>query len=362
MQKYLLIIFILFLAGIYGCGNELDLSQFPITSNGSGITVNDTSYVLQNPEWTGFKSPEDIIVGYDQMIYICDTKNNDVVQMDFAGDKLSTRLFDANIYPKKVAQDYNFDLLILCDSTTSVDTITVLKRIKLVEGGGLVGSSTARVITLFTSMYPTPNSNKFRKFTGISVFPDNSYIITRIGPSDLSGMDNGNTLLKVKGIEAVTQIDKLTGFQTSGNSFYSIENVSGITVAKNSSTDFIITRNTNDSTSLNKVIYFIYNDVNGTYDPKYNSPLQDIANTKFGTPNGLVQDVNSNIFVVDALRNHLYKFNTSGKLLVESFGTLGSDVHQLRYPKGVAWYNKILYIADTGNNRIVRYKLSTDLN
>jgi hypothetical protein len=36
--------------------------------------------------------------------------------------------------------------------------------------------------------------------------------------------------------------------------------------------------------------------------------------------------------------------------------------NKLYTPKGVAFFNKVLYIADTGNNRIVRFKLSTDIN
>lgn len=359
MKKSFILIFLL-LATLYGCGDKLDLSQFPITNNGGVINVNDTSYVHQTPDWVGFNSPQDIIIGNDQIIYVCDTKNNSVVQLDVAGDRLSTRLFGTNIFPKKISQDYNFDLLVLSDSVTSLDTITVLHRLKLVENGGLVAN--ARIITLMTSMYPTPNTNKLRKFTGVSVYPDNTFIITRTGPSDPIGIDNGNAIIKASGIEYIVSAEKINGFQISGNSFYSIENVSDISVAKNSTTDFIITRNTNDTTSLNKVIYFIFNDVNGTFDPKFNSPLQDIASTKFGTPNAVTQDANSNIYAIDALRNHLFKFNPSGKLLVESFGTLGAGVHQLNSPQGVAHYDKVLYIADSGNNRIVRYKLSTDLN
>jgi hypothetical protein len=342
-----------------GCGDKLDLSLFPVTNNGT-INVSDTVYILQSPIWTGFNSPEDIIVGIDQLIYVCDTKNNRIVQMDFAGDFISSRTFNANSYPRKISQDYNFDLLVLSDSTTAVDTITVLHRLKLVENGGLVEN--ARIITLMTSLYPTPNTSKYRKYTGVSMYPDNTYIITRIGPGDPIGIDPGNAILKLRGIETVTNVEKLTGFQTTGNSFYSIENVSSIRVASNSSSDFIITRNTSDTVSLNKVIWFIYNYTNGSYDPKFTSPIQDLVSIKFGSPKASVQDVNSNIYVADALRNHLYKFNSSGKLMAESFGKFGSGDNELNSPSGVAHYNKILYIADTKNNRIVRYKLSTDIN
>jgi hypothetical protein len=48
-----------------------------------------------------------------------------------------------------------------------------------------------------------------------------------------------------------------------------------------------------------------------------------------------------------------------------SFTTLGDSLGQVNNPSGVAYDNfadrKTLYISDTGNNRIVRYKLSTDI-
>ena len=355
--KYLLLMSVLFL--VNGCGNQLDLGQFPITNNGN-INVSDTVYILQSPVWTGFSSPKDIIIGNDQLIYVCDTKNNRIVQMDISGNFLSTRSLGDNVYPNKIAQDNNFDILVLSDSTTSIDTITVLHRFKLVSGGGLIGD--ARQITLFSSLYPTPNSNKYRKLTGISIFPDNSFIITRIGPGDPIGIDPGNAIIKLKGIESITNVDKLSGFQISGNSFYSIENSSGICAARNSSTDFILTRSTPDTVSLNKVIWFNYNYTSGAYDPKFTSPIQDLVNIKFGTPSGVIQDANSNVYVVDALRNHLYKFNSAGRLLVESFGAYGSGDSQFNSPMGVAHFNKVLYIADTKNNRVVRFKLSTDIN
>ena len=357
LLKYLFVMSIIVI--VNGCGNQLDLGQFPITNNGA-INVSDTVYILQSPVWTGFSSPKDILVGNDQLIYVCDTKNNRIVQMDLSGTVVSTRSLGDNMYPNKITQDYNFDILVLSDSTTAIDTTTILHRFKLVNGGGLIGD--ARQITLLSSLYPTPNSNKYRKFTGISMFPDNSYIVTRTGPGDPIGIDPGNAIIKIKGIESVTQVDKLSGFQISGNSFYSIENSSGIVVTKNSSTDFILTRNTSDTVSLNKVIWFNYNYTSGAYDPKFTSPIQDLVNIKFGTPSGVTQDVNSNVFVIDALRNHLYKFNNAGRMLVESFGSYGSGDKQFNSPMGVAHFSKVLYIADTQNNRIVRYKLSTDIN
>jgi len=342
---------VLFLSG---CGDKTDLSTFPITNNGN-INISDTIYIQQYPIWSGFNKPEAVFAGNDQLIYVADTKNNSIVQMDVAGGRYGTYYFDNSVFPKKITQDGNFDLLVICDSVTVLDTTSLVIRLKVVQGGGVLNQSMPAK-RLLTSLRPTPNSNKFRRFTGISIYPDNSYIITRTGPDDPLNIDAGNAILKVKGIDSVTSLVVLNGFQTSGNSFYSIEHVSSILTIKNSSTDFIITRSTQDTLNLNKVIYFEYNFTNGTFDPMFTSANQDIVNLKFGSPDAVTFDLNSSIFVIDSYRNHLYKFSNTGKLLPESFG----DSTKFSHPKGISFFNKVVYIADTGNDRIVRYKLSTD--
>lgn len=353
-MKIRFLILIVFAVIYSGCGDKLDLSTFPVTNNGT-INISDTLYILQSPEWTGFNKPEAIYVGNDQIIYVADTRNNRIVQMDVAGGKYGSYTFNSSVFPKKLTQDGNFDLLVICDSLTIQDTTSIVFRLKVVSGGGVLNQNIP-VRRLLTSLRPTPNTNKFRKFTGISAFPDNSYIITRIGPEDPLNIDPGNAILKVKGIDSVTQLSVVSGFQTSGNSFYSIENVASILTIKNSETDFIISRSTSDTSRLNKVIYFIYNSVNGSYDPKYTSSAEDLVNIKFGAPDAIVMDYNYSMYVIDSYRNHLYKFSSSGKLMKESFG----DSTIFKNPKGISYFNKVVYIADTGNDRILRYKLSTD--
>ncbi len=354
IMKFNILFLLLIVLWFSGCGDKLDLSTFPITNTGN-INISDTVYVLQNPIWAGFNKPEAVFAGGDQIIYIADTKNNSIVQMDVAGGRYGTFYFNNNVFPKKIAQDGNFDLLIICDSIATLDTTSIVFRLKVVAGGGVLNQNTP-VVRLLTSMRPTPSSNKYRKFTGITTFSDNSFLIARIGPEDPLNIDPGNALLKVKGRDSVIELTVLNGFQTSGNSFYSIENVSSILTIRNSTTDFIISRSTQDTSKLNKVIYFMYNSANGTYDPKYTSTTQDIVNIKFGSPDAIVMDYNYSIYVIDSYRNYLYKFNNGGKLLKESFG----DTTIFKNPKGVSYFNRVVYIADTGNDRILRYKLSTD--
>lgn len=338
----------------FGCGDKLSLSDFPVTNNGT-INVSDTLYVQQYPIWVGFNKPEAVFAGNDQLIYVADTKNNAVIQMDVAGGKYGTYVFNSNVFPKKVAQDARFDLLVICDSVTSLDTTSIVFRLKVVDGGGVINQSTP-VRRLLTSLKPTPNSSKLRKFTGISTYADNSYIITRTGPEDPLNIDPGNAIIKAAGKDSVTQLSVISGFQTSGNSFYSIEKVSSIITIKNNPPDFVITRSSMDTLNLNKVIYFEYNTVNGTFDPKYTSASQDIVNIKFGSPDAIAVDNNYALYVIDSYRNYFYKFSSNGKLLKESFG--GATI--FNNPKGITIFNKVVYIADSGNDRILRYKLSTD--
>ncbi len=80
----------------------------------------------------------------------------------------------------------------------------------------------------------------------------------------------------------------------------------------------------------------------------------------FGRAEDVAVDEYGNIFVVDGKENSLLKFSRNGVKIL-SFGTQGTGKKQFQNPKGIAYANKIVYVADTGNNRILRFTLSTDL-
>ncbi|MDZ4711110.1 MAG: hypothetical protein SGI89_02150 [bacterium] len=362
-MKYIFILITLITITIYSCADKTGLDQFPITSGGGNPVVSETTYVQQSPIWyqygeNSFNQPSAVLIGREPLVYVSDTKNNRLVQLDLSG------LFIGSIAiknPTVIAQDYNFDILVVGDSVLNItnDTISVLYRIKLVEAGGIL--SNAVLIPLIGSDYTTPLSSRKRRFTGVGVFSDNSYILTRIGPDNTSALDPDNALLKITGRNAVSLVTVLTGFQPSGNGVYSIDKLSGITTFNNELTDFILLRKTTDFGF--KVEWFLYNNLKGTYDPKFiPQDNVDILNLQLGTPAGITVDQNKNVFVVDNSRDSLYKFTNAGKFKKESFGGTGTGDNQLNGPRGVSFFNQVLYIADTGNNRIVRYKLSTDIN
>jgi len=79
----------------------------------------------------------------------------------------------------------------------------------------------------------------------------------------------------------------------------------------------------------------------------------------FDTPEGAAVDPSGNIYVADAGKDSVFKFNPRGDLLT-GFGG-GPDLFKFNKPHAVAFFNKTLYVADTENNRILRFILSTDL-
>ena len=97
---------------------------------------------------------------------------------------------------------------------------------------------------------------------------------------------------------------------------------------------------------------------------------------KFERPTGIAfaGDASRFIFVVDADQNKLFQFQANGeegvnpplgaadrtKRLIVSFGEQGNGPRQFNNPSGVAYFDEIVYVADKGNNRIARYKLSSD--
>jgi hypothetical protein len=79
------------------------------------------------------------------------------------------------------------------------------------------------------------------------------------------------------------------------------------------------------------------------------------------------------IFVADAGRDSVYVFQENGyegtqpppqysnrKLLRVSFGGRGNGPLQFNRPSSVAFFDRMLYVADAGNRRILRFRLTSD--
>lgn len=96
---------------------------------------------------------------------------------------------------------------------------------------------------------------------------------------------------------------------------------------------------------------------------------------KFSNPSDITvaADETNYLFVLDAGSDSLFVFTSAGvegvapppgsrsaKPVVVSFGGSGDGAAQFNRPLGVAYFDRIVYVADTGNNRISRFRLNTD--
>lgn len=365
MKKFLNILFLSSILFYFsGCeqGDQLDLNNFPINHN-PGI-IGDTVYIPQSPVLTGFNNPVDIYIGNEPLIYIADEGNNRIVQMDISGSIIGYS--DFILKPRKITQDRNYDLLVIAGKVDTIppstlDTVDAVYRFKLHSTNGLISGVTPTVV--FKSTTPTPVPGFHGNLTGISTFYNNYYLVMRSGPNNTNFIDPDNAIFKIDKYDHTYPVpERLPGFEVDGAGLLSLIGTSSINTFSNNATDLIYTL-TSSSVAF-KIQWAVYNSVDGTYIPKF-APESGVDLIKPGLvaePQDITIDKFNNIYVVDSQKDTVYKFNSLGSLKHESFGGAGSGTKQFSHPMGIAFFDKTLYVADSGNNRILRFILSTDIH
>jgi hypothetical protein len=354
-------ILVLLLIFLSGCGDELDLSLFPINQNQQ--IIGDTVYIPQYPIFTGFNEPTDMFIGNEPLIYVADKNNNRIVQMDLSGGIVSYS--DFVLKPRKVTQDRNYDLLVIASVIDTIppnilDTVDVVYRYKLQSNGGIVAGVQPTIA--FKSNQPTPIPGNHGNFTGIASFPNNYYLVSRSGRNNSSVIDPDNAFFKIDRYDNTLPVpNRLSGFEVLGQGLLSLQKISSIAMFQNNNNDFIYTQSHGDA--VFKIQWVIFNDEDEIYEPKFtpSNSVDLLRNGLVTQPEGVTIDNSGNIYVIDAGKDSLYKFSSLGKLKSESFGGEGISPSQFYNPMGVAFFYKTLYICDTGNNRILRFILSTDI-
>lgn len=342
--------------------DNVKLSDYPINIDPG--TIGDTTYIPLTPIITGFNEPVDIHFGYDQQLYITDKNNNRIVQLNLAGGVVSYSNFI--LRPKKITQDRNFDLLVIASVIDTIppntlDTVDVVYRFKLQPNGGILSGVIPTIA--FKSNQPTPIPGDHGNFTGISTYQDNYYLVTRSGNNNSSPIDPDNAIFRINRFDNTNPVpERLSGFEVEGQGLLSLQQVSGIVTFTYNNTDLIYIQKS--SNAAFKIQWCVYDDIDEIYTAKYEpaSGVDILRNGLLLEPADITLDQLGNIFVIDSYKDSLYKFNSLGKLKSESFGGAGISPSQFNNPLGVAFFNKTLYICDTGNNRILRFILSTDNN
>ena len=362
------------------------------------LIQNEVGYVPILPFWPGFTNPKDIYCGYDEMIYVID--DNGLNVLDQTGKIYNTIYI---LGATDVTQDRRLHTYVAGRVAIDVDGDGTLENLAGVYH--LTGTGNGNVEIIDTLIQPfcdaSRNITSFRgaddeavEFTGLSTLADNTLYIARKGPrNDLTGIartdnavlffdEDGNNIGYANGLSPTTSNLKSTWDISSIATFAAPpQALSGIS----SSAEFLITLN--NPAAAYKCLW-----ITQTIDPEAGTSYGENAaltvfdftkadgflyeSNRFINPSDvyIAPDFTGYIFVTDAETDSLYQFTRKGyegvnppagssstKQVIASFGGVGSGPFNFIDPSGVAYLREIVYVVDNGNNRICRYKLSTDL-
>jgi hypothetical protein len=361
MSRSLSYIVFVFVACLVGCQE----TQFPVDSLPKGSVnrrIGDTVYVLQKPLWTGFNHPQAIIVGNEPFVYVADTDNDRIVMLDLIGRVIG---YSQKIkHPVGLTEDKRLQLIVCAQFDTLLPgkqaptTFGAVYRLDLASTNHDISAVKPRRIFF-------EPSDSTRRYAGVASLYNNQYYVCRNGPkNELTRIDRDLAIL------LFSQDDELlspvtTSFSPEGTGLLSLSTMSAIaTTPWNRSVEYVFCQTGDRSLYKVQWIQLVTEGQTTNYVSKFypsiDGSIDFLKLNRFIRPAGVTFDQTGNLYVVDAAKDSLFRFSTRG-IERYSFGGSGSGDTQFREPSGVAYSDKTLYIADRGNNRIVRYKLSSDI-
>jgi hypothetical protein len=365
-------------------GDKTDLSFIELPQQ----NFREVAYVPVQPILNQFASPTDVIAGFDELIYVVDNGSQEVIALDQSGREVGRRFIQG---AKTMAQDRQLDLLVIGSITDSNNiTRSCIYRLDLSTslGYGLRFAVFTDTITHpFYFKSSSISSDQDVSLNNIAVLSDNSFYVTRTGPRTTPTRDDAILFFDNTG-KFITPLEITDSRGAVFPDFF--KDPVGITslvkppqIGVDNRGDFIFT--SVDPNGVLKVQYIEkLESVDGTaFTPKTNfSADTTLASSfindpfKFDRPVDVefTGDGTNYIFVIDAEKDSLYQFTANGlegveppaasgetKFIKTSFGGTGIGASKFNGPTAVAYNNKVLYIADTGNGRLLRFKLTLDI-
>lgn len=371
----------------FGEKTDLDFIERP------DFQAREVAYVPIQPILNGFVYPTDILAGFDELIYVVDHGTEEIIAFDQA-------LVEQGRFRvqgvKKVTQDRSLDLLAIgtTDTTDALGqpyTLQCIYRINLKNGNnfGIQNAEiTNKVIHPFYFRNNISSNDPNVEFNDIAILATNEYYVTRNGnSSNIVGPDQAVLLFNHKDVW-ITPVSISSGGATFNNYFrrpFSITSrVQPPQITAQNDRSFWVTSVDEDAVLKVNGIQ-VQEDENGIIYTPIQTTVGDLTQAddflqrpfRFKRPEGITitGDGTNFIFIVDAETDSLYQFTSNGlegiipppgsaetKYIKASFGGTGTGANQFNEPKAVAYLNQIVYVADAGNGRILRFRLTLDFD
>jgi len=367
-------------------GDKTDLSFIELPQQ----NFREVAYVPVQPILNQFASPTDIVAGFDELIYVVDNGSQEVIALDQSGREVGRKFIPG---AKTMAQNRSLDLLVIGTITDAVNPAIVRSCIYRLDQSTSMGYGlrfaefTDTIIHPFYFKSSSISSDQDVTLNNIAVLADNSFYVTRTGPRTIPTRDDAILLFDKDGkyLQSI-QISDSRGaqppdFVVAPVGITSLVKPPQINVDNRG--DFIFT--SLDPNAVLKVQYIEkLESVDGTaYTPKVNfSADTTLASSFINEPFKFVRPIDveftgdgtNYIFVIDAEKDSLFQFTANGlegvepppasgqtKFIKTSFGGTGIGASQFNEPAAVAYLDRIVYVADKGNGRVLRFKLTLDI-
>lgn len=358
---------------------------------------NTVGYVPLQPFWNYFNQPVDVFVGYDEMIYVVDADGLKILDQKGQFQRL---------IPIEGATDVTQDRRLhtyvtgrvnkeIAGITYNLPAIFHLTNTSVIDGPQFIDT----LIHPFADA--SRNNTVFRgaddeavRFTGLATLADNTLFVSRTGPinnaASISRPDNAILFYDENGanigyangasattsnLKSVLQPEAIATFAAPPQSIAGFSSSRDVIVAQGSpAAEFKVlwlkeTFEPDAGSVYNENAALAQTDITKADRFLYQSNRFVFPADVFVAP-----DQTGYIFVVDAEKDSLYQFTRLGyegvnppansgstRQVLASFGGEGSGPFNFNAPSGVCYFKNTIYVADKNNNRICRYKLSTDV-
>jgi hypothetical protein len=295
-------------------------------------------------------------------------------------------------------QDRQMDILAIGTLDTLINgtnyTLSAIYRIDLKQGGTYGIASGKIVDTIAHPFYFKTSFSSLDaevRFTSVDIMGDNTFYVTRTGPRDnenqVGGPDDGIILFDedghyVSNVFVSTDVGFYRNYFKTPLCLVSPAKPRQSPSVSSSSSFFVAMADPSVPIKVQSIQFF-----ETEFGSSYEVELLDFTDTskavdflyrpgRFKEPVDLTLtgDGSNYLFVVDAGSDSIYQFTTRGwegvnpppgssetKNIIASFGGTGEGASQFRNPSAVAYLDRILYVCDKGNGRLLRFKLTTDI-